>query len=223
MNELAKPRLAGWLDGLGGNEQRETRWLTPPHVVQALGHFDLDPCGAPGHVLAERTYLPESGEDGLALPWEGRVFCNPPYGKEAWPFMRRMVEHGRGTLLVFASVETEIWFETVWPKATAILFPKGRLTFLRGDGSKPVANSGKPSALIAYGERDALALESSGITGQVVRLQTPVLPTLPLRPGYNGPTCVGCNGKGTARFTPASGIPYMATCPACAGTGREPS
>lgn len=167
---LKAPRLSGWLDGLGGNEQRETRWLTPPHVVKALGEFDLDPCGAPGHILAARTYLPESGEDGLELPWEGRVFVNPPYGREAWPFMRKMAEHNNGILLVFAAVETEIWFETVWPKATAILFPKGRLTFLRGDGSKPVANSGKPSALIAYGTPNGNALHESGIEGKVIWL-----------------------------------------------------
>ena len=24
-----------------------TTWLTPPHVIEALGHFDLDPCGHP--------------------------------------------------------------------------------------------------------------------------------------------------------------------------------
>ena len=22
-----------------------TTWLTPPHIIESLGHFDLDPCG----------------------------------------------------------------------------------------------------------------------------------------------------------------------------------
>ena len=166
-DELKAPRLSGWLDGLGGNEQRETRWLTPKHIVEALGEFDLDPAGAPGHDLARRTYLPENGEDGLALPWEGRIWLNPPYGREAWPFMQKMAEHNNGTLLVFASVETEIWFETVWPAATAILFPKGRFTFLRADGVAAKANSGKPSALIAYGEVDAWALRAASLRGAI--------------------------------------------------------
>ena len=171
--ELKAPRISGWLDGLGGNEQRETRWLTPRYVVDALGHFDLDPAGAPGHHLADETYIPENGQDGLVLPWRGRVWLNPPYGREAWPFMRRIAQHGHGTLLVFASVETEIWFETVWPQASAILFPKGRLTFLRGDGVAAKANSGKPSALIAYGKEDADALYAASrypIPGKFIRL-----------------------------------------------------
>ena len=167
---MKAPKIYGWLDGLGGNDHRETRWLTPPSLVQKLGEFDLDPCGAPGQTLAKKTYLQENGEDGLTLPWEGRAFVNPPYGREAFPFMRKLAAHNCGTLLIFAAVETEIWFETVWPKATAILFPKGRITFLRADGTSPKANSGKPSALIAYGEADALALEQSGIAGHVVRL-----------------------------------------------------
>lgn len=45
----------GWLGGENqndGSKQRETRWLTPTHLVEPLGKFDLDPCGAPGHRLA---------------------------------------------------------------------------------------------------------------------------------------------------------------------------
>ena len=82
----------GWLGGEdqnSGSRQRPTRWLTPTPVVQALGEFDLDPCGAPDHDLARRTYLLEHGEDGLVLPWEGRVWLNPPYGAEAYPFLER--------------------------------------------------------------------------------------------------------------------------------------
>lgn len=166
---LKQPKLNGWLDGLGGNEQRQTRWLTPRHIVEALGTFDLDPAGAPDWTLAERTYLLENGENGLDLPWEGRVWLNPPYGKEAWPFLRKMAEHQHGTALVFARTETEIFFETVWDQATAILFLKGRLTFLNGSTKEAArANSGAPSCLVAYGDRDAEALRNSGLPGAVI-------------------------------------------------------
>lgn len=57
---------------------REIRWLTPPYLTKALGEFDLDPCGAPGHVLAKRTFLLENGEDGLLEDWVGRVVCGRP-------------------------------------------------------------------------------------------------------------------------------------------------
>lgn len=165
---MKQPHLSGWLDGLGGNSPRETRWLTPKWIVEALGHFDLDPAGAPGHDLAARTYTPERGEDGLKLPWEGRVWLNPPYGREQIPFMERMVEHDHGTALLFAAVETKLWHELIWPRASAILFPLGRFTFARADGVAATANSGKPSALIAYGPADAEALASSGIPGKLI-------------------------------------------------------
>lgn len=170
MSTLEAPKLAGWLDGLGGNAPRETRWLTPSWIVEALGEFDLDPAGAPGHHLAKRSYTPENDEDGLTLPWEGRVWLNPPYGREQIPFMERMAEHNHGTALLFAAVETVMWHETIWPRASAVLFPRGRFTFARADGVAAKANSGKPSALIAYGPADARVLRECGIVGQFVPL-----------------------------------------------------
>ena len=174
---LAKPKLKGWLDGLGGNEQRQTRWLTPRSLVESLGEFDLDPAGAPDYHLAKRTFTPEAGENGLELPWEGRVWLNPPYGKEAWPFLRKMAKHGHGTALIFARTETEIFFETVWGAATGVLFLKGRLTFLDGITMEPArANSGAPSCLVAYGAEDTRALAYSGLPGRLVLIDKTLSP-----------------------------------------------
>lgn len=151
-------------------DSRTTRWLTPSWIVEALGEFDLDPCGAPEHDLAARTYLLENGDNGLELPWFGRVWLNPPYGREQEPFMRRLVDHGQGTALIFARTETRSFFETVWDSASAVLFIRGRLTFAKADGGKPIANAGAPSVLVAYGAGDAEALRVSGIAGRFVGL-----------------------------------------------------
>ena len=158
-------------NGDQGGSQRHTRWLTPPHIPQALGWFDLDPCGAPGHELAARTYLLENGDDGLRDPWFGRVWLNPPYGKAQCPFMRRMVEHGNGTALIFARTDTASFFEHVWGAATAVKFIRGRLHFLHEDGQRASANSGAASVLVAYGWEDAGALASSSIEGHTVWLR----------------------------------------------------
>lgn len=171
--ETIEKKSNGWLGGenqdMGGG-QRETRWLTPPSLVEPLGSFDLDPCGAPGHELAKRTYLLENGDDGLRDPWEGRVWLNPPYGKQADPFMEKMAAHNRGTALVFARTETRTWHNHIWPNASAILFLAGRVTFLDAQGEAAKANSGAPSVLIAYGNEDADQLRDSGIAGRFVRL-----------------------------------------------------
>lgn len=163
----------GWLGGENQNEggrQREVRWLTPRYIPEALGTFDLDPCGAPGHDLARRTYVLENGDDGLRDEWFGRVWLNPPYGKAQDPFMARMVEHGNGIALIFARTETKSFFEYVWNSATAVLFLKGRLNFLDANGQRAKANAGAPSVLVAYGEENARILEQSGIEGKMVWL-----------------------------------------------------
>lgn len=161
--------------GMGGHHSptSETEvWLTPPDVLAALGPFDLDPCAAPDPRpwdTASRHY--NKAENGLSREWSGRVWLNPPYGPPSviGPWMRRMVSHGRGTALIFARTETELFHETVWGKASAILFLKGRLFFHFPDGRRAPHNGGAPSCLIAYGAPDAAALEDSGLPGFIVK------------------------------------------------------
>lgn len=153
-------------------------WLTPPFILEALGGFDLDPCAAP-----EPRPWPTAKEhwthsdNSLQRPWHGRVWLNPPYGPKASiaPWLRRMADHGKGTALIFARTETVIFFETVWDRATALLFFRGRLFFHRKDGSLPRhdtggGNAGAPSVLVAYGDDDAARLERSGLNGRFVAL-----------------------------------------------------
>lgn len=148
-------------------------WLTPPAILNALGPFDLDPCAPKVRPwdMAKVHYTRE--DNGLMKPWFGRVWLNPPYSREAVKFLRRMTEHGVGTALVFARVETEWFFETVWdcPKVCAILFLEGRLCFCKPDG-KPAANpAGAPSVLVAYGRSDADRLRRSGLGGYFIDLE----------------------------------------------------
>jgi hypothetical protein len=161
----------GFGNALPDTGKRETRWLTPPAIVEALGSFDLDPCGAPNHSLASRTYLEENGEDGTKLPWNGRVWLNPPYGPEAIPFFQRITTHpGGGVALIFARTETRMFFDYVWDKASAVMFLKSRVKFLKEDLSVAQA-ANAPSVLIAYSDFDADALEASGLNGKFIRLK----------------------------------------------------
>lgn len=152
-----------------------TTWLTPPHILEALGEFDLDPCAAPEWPTATTHYtLPT---DGLENPWFGRVWLNPPYGNEAWTWLDRLADHGRGTALIFARTETAGFVEQVWGKATALLFLHGRLHFHYPDGTRARANSGAPSVLVAYGEQDAYMLRKSGLKGTYLRLKPELSPS----------------------------------------------
>lgn len=151
-----------------GHRGAKDEWLTPPSVLAALGPFDLDPCSpvTPPWPIAARTYH----ERGIEQPWTGRVFCNPPYGPETGKWLAKCAEHGNAVALVFARTETGAWHEHVWPKASAILFLRGRLSFCHVDGTRG-GTAGAPSALIAFGGGQAEMLERCGLPGYFVRLR----------------------------------------------------
>jgi len=155
------------------HEGETNDWWTPRELVEALGEFDLDPCAGVGQVpLAKNVYtLPQ---DGLLSPWEGRVFCNPPYGPHVGKWAEQMATHCNGVLLIFARVETRAW-RIIWQTADAILFPFKRITFQKPDGSK--AKSGTaPSAFCAYGLANVEALRHSGIEGALVEYVSTTAP-----------------------------------------------
>ena len=138
-------------------------WLTPRFILDALGAFDLDPCAAPGWETAKRMIcLPD---DGLAADWQGRVWCNPPFGKHTGAWLERMAQHGDGIALAFARTETRMFQQEVWPHASAVLFLAGRPHFHLPDGTRAKGNSGGPICLIAYGSRNAGSLASCGLPG----------------------------------------------------------
>lgn len=135
--------------------QTKDEWLTPPHLIAALGRFDLDPCSPPAErrpwLTADSHYsLPL---DGLALTWWGRIWCNPPYGKETFKWLAKLAAHGRGTALIFARTETKGFHREIWEKADAVFFFEGRIKFYHSDGTEgDMPNA--PSCLVAYGAFD---------------------------------------------------------------------
>jgi hypothetical protein len=141
-------------------------WLTPRGVLKALGQFDLDPCAAPEPrpwpTATRHITLPE---DGLAAEWEGRVWCNPPFGRHTAAWLERMARHGNGIALAFARTDTAMFQQWVWPCADLVFFVAGRPKFCLPDGSQAKGNSGGPICLIAYGKHNSRAIIASGIKG----------------------------------------------------------
>ena len=75
----------------------EKTWLTPPEIIDALGPFDLDPCCPPTMPWRTAAQMVHWPNDGLKVDWTGkRVWCNPPYGRDAVPFLRKMAENKTG-------------------------------------------------------------------------------------------------------------------------------
>lgn len=141
-------------------------WLTPPEILSRLGEFDLDPCAAPEPrpwpTAKRHIALPD---DGLTAEWEGRVWCNPPFGSHTGQWLGRMALHGNGIALAFARTDTAMFHSWVFGKADAVLFVQRRPHFCLPDGTRAKGNSGGPICLIAYGQHNVDALRSSGIAG----------------------------------------------------------
>lgn len=160
---------------IGGHHSaapKSQTWLTPPHIKRPLGRFDLDPCAAPGWPTADVHYI--LPQDGLALPWFGRVWLNPPYEKKVLPlWLQKLWQHGRGIALIFARTETDTFFRHVWDQAHALLFIRGRLHFHLPDGTEAEDNAGGPSVLIGYGVEELDVLADCQIPGQFVPLRFP--------------------------------------------------
>lgn len=151
---------------------KNDEWLTPPEILRALGPFDLDPCAPVNRPWSMAATHYTANDDGLSQPWRGRVWCNPPFGREAVKWLRKCAEHRNAIALVPARTETAMFYETVWGVADAVLFIKGRPHFHYVDGRRASANSGAPICLVAYGAANADALIESKL-GQVVNPKEP--------------------------------------------------
>ncbi len=92
---------------------------TPAWVFERLGvTFDLDVASPPGGipwVPAERFYT--QADDGLAQPWHGRVWMNPPYS-QCTPWVDRFLAHGDGVALLPCAKSR--WFWTLWERADGL-------------------------------------------------------------------------------------------------------
>jgi DNA N-6-adenine-methyltransferase (Dam) len=80
---------------------------TPRWVFDAMGlTFDIDvaaPAGGPAHVPARTFYTAE--QDGLTMPWDGLIWCNPPYSRFR-PWAERWASCDQGALMGTYAPET---------------------------------------------------------------------------------------------------------------------
>ena len=57
-----------------------------------------------------------------------------------------------------------------WPRASGIMFLKGRLVFHHADGTKPNNSAGAPSCLVSYGGDNARILQQSSLKGKFLHM-----------------------------------------------------
>jgi len=108
---------------------KSDEWYTPSVYIEAarevLGEIDLDPasCAVANEIVKATTYYTKE-QDGLQLPFYGRIWCNPPYGKinnrstiDLW--VRRIVrEYKSGNIeqaILLTTCDSDNgWFQLFW-------------------------------------------------------------------------------------------------------------
>lgn len=127
-------------------------WATPQDFYNKLNDefcFTLDPCATNNNAKCTIFFTKE--QDGLSQSWEGHnVFCNPPYGRELYKWVKKAYEESRkpNTLVVMlipARTDTRYFHEFIYHKAKEIRFIKGRLKFGNATNSAPF-----PSMVVVF-------------------------------------------------------------------------
>ncbi len=152
---LARPEAPRPFLTHAGNATGNNLWTTPVWLAKALteavGGFDLDPCAATTvqrRARVKARVLLTATDDGLTVPWRGKVFVNPPYARDLSKWVRKCRTEGqRGCLvvgLIPARPDTAYWHDHV-AGAADIFMLRGRLKF--GDGKTPAPF---PSAVVVW-------------------------------------------------------------------------
>lgn len=125
-------------------------WETPQEFFNMRDeefHFQTDVCAIPENAKCNYFFTPEI--DGLKIPWTGRCYCNPPYGRKIGKWVEKAAkEVQRGVPLVVmllpARTDTKWFHEYIYGKAE-IRFIKGRLKFGNSKNSAPF-----PSMIVIF-------------------------------------------------------------------------
>ena len=156
IKEIEKPHVA--------NNSEDNEWYTPVEYLESaravLGTINLDPASndfANKRVQAEMYYTED--DNGLNQEWYGNIWLNPPYSSDSVkPFAEKLVNSSFNEAIVLVNNATETeWFNILISKATAIVFPKGRIQFDKRDGKHGSPLQGQ--AFIYYGEREEMFLK----------------------------------------------------------------
>jgi len=153
------------------NTANEQEWLTPPALISSLGEFDLDPCAPPESrrifATAKTHFSKEEHGDGLLHNWFGRVWLNPPYGRETFKWLEKLAEHKNGLALIFARTETAGFHAQVWAKALGVFFFAGRIAFYDTRTGEAADRANAPSCLVAYDLANVAAISRAKRMGLI--------------------------------------------------------
>lgn len=150
---------------------------TPAKYIEAarevMGSIDLDPASndlAQKTVQAATHYTKE--DNGLDKPWAGagNIFLNPPYSHPEVKYfvdklLRELTQGQQAILLTNNNTDTN-FFQDAARQAAAVCFTKGRINFLKSDGSISSPTNGQ--AFFYFGAHKSKFIEIFSSFGLVM-------------------------------------------------------
>lgn len=124
---------------------------SPPWLAesarQVMGHIDLDPCScgvANEIVQAKKIYTRR--DNGLAKPWFGNLYLNPPFIESNLWIRKLRNEHQVKQVILVSSfvVSHHEWFTWVW-RNFIICLPDSRIRYWH-----PLRSSSSPRSFVGY-------------------------------------------------------------------------
>lgn len=140
----------------------DTEWYTPPHIRQAViaalgGIVDLDPCADPERSFPATTHYTIE-DNGLAHNWAGRVYMNPPYGRNISKWTTKLRDEFNAGWILEAVALLPVRTDAAWWQNLApdhVCFISGRLRFSGYEQSAPF-----PSCAIYLGDNPVRFLDA---------------------------------------------------------------
>lgn len=156
LKEIQKPHVV--------NNSKDDEWYTPSQYIESarsvMGSIDLDPASNDfaNETVKATTYYTEA-DNGLKKEWFGNVWLNPPYSTSlVQSFIDKVVSSNFSQAIILVNNATETaWFGKLISKASAIVFHKGRIRFVKRDGEHGTPLQGQ--AFIYYGNNPQRFLE----------------------------------------------------------------
>ena len=135
-----------------GDEESYTPPIYLDAALRVMGSIDTDPASNPmaqENVKAKKYYTVE--DDGLkeVNTWDGNVWMNPPYtARVINKFIEKVIDQKETGICNQAIVLTNnntdtTWFHAMLDAGASVCFTRGRINFLKRDGSKSSPTNGQ--------------------------------------------------------------------------------
>lgn len=151
-------------------------WYTPANIIEAarrtMGGIDLDPASsAQANRIVRATHYITSVDDGICMPWSGRIWLNHPFGRQSNPLwiakLCDLYANGYVTqacCITFACTSEE-WFVPLFNFPMCFLRP--RTNYIGPDG-EPVRGVTKGSVVTYMGNNSHLFCRYFGELGNIM-------------------------------------------------------